>query len=98
MQTAALFFDDPDAKAIFDKFAEVRIPIGAAVCTDDLWAPPASRDAFFKGYSNAAVDLIDLLPSSLGVRQVGHMGYFRPQAGQVLWPQILTWLARHGLR
>lgn len=91
------FFDDPEAKAITDKFAEVRIPIGAAVSTDDLWAPPASRDAFFKGYSNAAVDPIDLLPTSLGVRQVGHMGYFRPQVGQVLWPQMLEWLAQHGL-
>jgi len=92
------FFDDPEAKAITDKFTDVRIPIGAAVSTDDLWAPPASRDAFFKGYSNAAVDPIDLLPTSLGVRQVGHMGYFRPQAGQVLWPQIFQWLGRHGLR
>jgi len=92
------FFDDPEAKAITDKFAEVRIPIGAAVSTDDLWAPPASRDAFFEGYSNAAVDPIDLLPTSLGVRQVGHMGYFRPQAGQLLWPKIFQWLGRHGLK
>ena len=92
------FFDDPDAKAVTDKFAEVRIAIGAAVSLDDLWAPPASRDAFFKGYANARVDLIDLLPASLGVKQVGHMGYFRPQAGSVLWPQLLGWLAKHGLQ
>ena len=91
------FFDDPEAKVITDKFAEVRIPIGAAVSTDDLWAPPASRDAFFKGYSNAAVDPIDLQPEGLGVKQVGHMGYFRPQAGALLWPQILAWLAQYGL-
>ena len=91
------FFDDPKAKAITDKFADVRIPIGAAVSTDDLWAPPASRDAFFKGYANAAVHAIDLLPAGLGVEQIGHMGYFRPQAGAVLWPQMLTWLSQHGL-
>ena len=91
------FFDDPAAKAITDKFADVRIPIGAAVSTDDLWAPPASRDAFFKGYSNAAIDAIDLQPASLGVKQVGHMGYFRPQTGRVLWPQMLGWLGQHGL-
>ena len=91
------FFDDPKAKAITDQFAAVRMPIGAAVSIDDLWAPPASRDAFFKGYANAAVDAIDLRPASLGVQQVGHMGYFRPQVGAVLWPQMLTWLAEHGL-
>ena len=92
------FFDDPDAKAITDRFSEVRIPIGAAVSVDDLWAPPASRDAFFKGYRNAAVEAIDLQPAKLGVQQVGHMGYFRPQTGQVLWPQIFQWLGLHGLK
>ncbi len=95
--TPHYFFDDPEAKAITDKFADVRIPIAAAVSTDDLWAPPASRDAFFKGYANAAVEAIDLLPRGLGVKQVGHMGYFRPQTGVVLWPQILAWLQQHGL-
>ena len=92
------FFDDPDAKAVTDKFAEVRIAIGAAVSTDDLWAPPASRDDFFKGYVNARVDLIDLLPASLSVKQDGYTGYFRPQAGSVFCPQLLGRLAQHGLR
>jgi predicted alpha/beta hydrolase len=92
------FFDDPDAKAITDKFAEVRIPIAAAVSTDDLWAQPASRDAFFKGYSGTAVERIDLTPAALGVPQVGHMGYFRSAVGAALWPQMLQWLAGHGLQ
>ena len=92
------FFDDPEAKAITDKFADVRIPIGAAVSTDDLWAPPASRDAFFKGYANAQVEAIDLLPGDLGAKQIGHMGYFRQQVGQRLWPQIFKWLGHHGLK
>ena len=61
------FFDDPEAQEITRKFSDVHIPIAAAVSTDDLWAPPASRDAFFKGYRNAKVDAIDLQPSSLSV-------------------------------
>ena len=92
------FFDDPEARAITDRFAEVRVPLAAAVTTDDLWAPPASRDAFFKGYSGTSVDRIDLTPAELGVKQVGHMGYFRAQTGAVLWPRILGWLGQHGLR
>jgi predicted alpha/beta hydrolase len=92
------FFDDPEARAITEKFAQVRIPLAAAVSTDDLWAPPASRDAFFKGYSGTEVQRIDFKPADLGVSQVGHMGYFRAQTGAVLWPQILAWLAQHGLR
>jgi len=92
------FFDDPNARAITERFADVRIPIAAAVSTDDLWAPPASRDAFFKGYSGTTVDRIDFTPQQLGSRQVGHMGYFRAQVGPALWPQILGWLRGHGLQ
>ena len=91
------FFDDSEVKAITDKFAEVRIPLATAVSTDDLWAPPASRDAFFKGYSHALVEAIDLKPVDLGVGQIGHRGYFRPQARATLWPQMLRWLRQHGL-
>ncbi len=91
------FFDDPEAKAITCKFADVRIPIAAVVSAVDLWAPPASRDAFFKGYTNASIEGVNLLPSDVGVKQIGHMGYFRSLTGQVLRPQILTWLGQHGL-
>jgi predicted alpha/beta hydrolase len=90
------FFDDPEAKAITDKFAAVCIPIAAAVSTDDLWAPPASRDAFFKGYSGTRVQAINLDPKKIG-GPIGHMGYFRAQVGQRLWPDILSWHAQHGL-
>lgn len=92
------FFDDPEARAITDKFAQVKIPLAAAVAMDDLWAQPASRDAFFKGYSGASVERIDLQPALLGVKHVGHMGYFRSQPGQVLWPGMLDWLSQHGLQ
>ena len=92
------FFDDPEAQEITRKFSDVHIPIAAAVSTDDLWAPPSSRDAFFKGYSGTAVSRIDLNPIDFGVDQVGHMGYFRAQVGVVLWPRILRWLELHGLQ
>jgi len=94
------FFDDPSpqAKEIASKFDRVTLPIAAAVSLDDLWAPPASRDAFFAGYVNAQVECMDLSPRQLGVKRIGHMGYFRKDVGAVLWPQILTWLGRYGLQ
>jgi predicted alpha/beta hydrolase len=92
------FFDDPEARAITDKFADVNVPLAAAVSTDDLWAQPASRDAFFKGYTGTSVERIDLTATELGVKQVGHMGYFRAQTGALLWPRMLNWLGQHGLQ
>jgi predicted alpha/beta hydrolase len=94
------FFDDPatDAKAIATKFDRVQMPIAAAVSTDDLWAAPKSRDAFFSGFRNAPVELIDLTPTQLNVKQIGHMGYFRKDVGAKLWPPIMVWLQLHGLQ
>jgi predicted alpha/beta hydrolase len=91
------FFDDPEAVGITRRFAEVRMPVAAAVALDDVWAPPASRDAFFSGFTAAEVDSIDLDPADLGTGPVGHMGYFRPGVGASLWPRILDWLVAHGL-
>jgi predicted alpha/beta hydrolase len=94
------FFDDPapDARAIAAKFAEVRLPVAACVSTDDLWAPPRSRDAFFKGYTGTKVEAIDISAAELGVPQIGHMGYFRKEVGAVLWPKILAWLQSQSLK
>jgi predicted alpha/beta hydrolase len=94
------FFDDaaPDARAICKKFERVRIPIAATVSTDDLWAPPKSRDAFFSGYTQASIDRIDITPQQLNVAQIGHMGYYRKDVGAVLWPQIMIWLSQHVLQ
>jgi predicted alpha/beta hydrolase len=92
------FFDDPMATELVRGFADVTIPIAAANALDDAWAMPASRDAFFKGFPKACIDRFDFKPSALGVREVGHMGYFRPAVGAKLWPQIIDWLGQHGLR
>jgi predicted alpha/beta hydrolase len=80
------------------RFDRVTIPVAAAASTDDLWAPPASRDAFFSGYRSTKVACIDLKPHALGAQQIGHMGYFRKEIGATLWPEIFRWLSQHGLK
>lgn len=91
-------FDDPRATGIADGYRRFTAPVAAVVATDDAWAPPQSRDAFFSGFTAADVDRIDLSPADLHVPAVGHMGYFRPLVGATLWPRLLGWLEAHGLR
>lgn len=86
------FFDDPAvAEAMRTQFAAVRTPIVAANATDDLWAPPRSRDAFMAGYAQAMVEGRDIDVRARGLGTIGHMGYFRPHA-RVLWDEALDWL------
>ncbi len=85
------FFDDPAMPEVSAQFARVQTPILAINATDDKWAPPASRDAFMSGYSQAPMQAMTIEPRSLGMSGIGHMDYFRPQA-RALWQQTVDWL------
>jgi predicted alpha/beta hydrolase len=85
------FFEDPQMPGLAERFAQVSTPIVAANALDDLWAPPASRNAFMAAYSAAPYQARTIDPNS-GIGAIGHMGYFRP-AAQPLWDETLNWFA-----
>jgi predicted alpha/beta hydrolase len=84
------FFDLPAMKPELRLFNEVRTPIMAVNADDDLWALPASRDAFFKGYTQAVVTPVTLESAKFGIKGIGHMGYFR-RGSEPLWDDALAW-------
>jgi len=88
------FFDDPAMAHVHALFARVTTPIRAVNATDDLWAPPVSRDAFIAGYRNTECQRVDIDPATSGIGPLGHMGYFRRQA-QPLWEDALRWFGEH---
>ncbi len=81
------FFDDPQQPDLGRQFARIGVPIVAVNASDDAWAPPRSRDIFMSGYRRAPWEPVDVCPRELGMRSIGHMGYFRPQA-EALWNQV----------
>lgn len=85
------FFDDPLMAPVASLYAEVRMPCVFANAVDDPWAPPASRDAFLKGYRNAPLLTRDLHPETKK-HPIGHMGYFRASATDA-WDEVLNWFA-----
>jgi predicted alpha/beta hydrolase len=88
----AYCFDDPtDGAAMRVAAARLTLPIAAAASLDDPWSPPRSRDAFLRGYANAAVSRVDLDPVSVSTGAIGHLGYFRATA-RPLWDAALDWL------
>jgi predicted alpha/beta hydrolase len=84
------FFGDPALPHLKRHFERVFTPIMAANSIDDRWSPPASRDAFMAGYTNAALSTLDIDPSRTGVGRIGHMGYFKKDA-LPLWRDALGW-------
>jgi predicted alpha/beta hydrolase len=85
------FFGDPAMRHVVRRFHQILAPLMAANSIDDCWSPPRSRDAFMAGYRNAARHTLDIDPTDIGLRAIGHMGYFRPEA-QPLWESALAWL------
>ena len=84
------FFEDPHMPGLEARFGEVTTPLTAVSATDDLWASPASRDAFMSAYRSADYQAITIDPTSRKLKPLGHMGYFRPHA-QPLWQDALDW-------
>jgi len=88
------FFGDVTVQHVTQSFDRIRAPLMAANSIDDRWAPPRSRDAFIAGYRNAPRHTLDLDPSLVGLRSIGHMGYFKATA-KPLWESALEWLVSH---
>ncbi len=84
------FFEDPQMPGLEARFATITTPLTAVSATDDLWASPASRDAFMSAYRSADYRAITVDPASRQLKPLGHMGYFRPHA-QPLWQDALDW-------
>ncbi len=82
------YFDDPTMQGELHSYSQVTTPLAFVNATDDKWATPRSRDAFVAGYLNAPIERIDIAPQSLGLKQIGHMGYFR-QGAEGLWDEAL---------
>ncbi len=77
-------------------FATLRAPILALSIADDTYAPRAATEALLAWYENAPQELVEVTPQWLGVKKIGHFGWFRRATGTRSWQQTLNWLRRTG--
>ena len=66
----------------------MKTPIYAVSALDDDWALPNSRHAFMQHYRQAPMQFINISASDYGLKEIGHMGYFRKGAEKI-WDEIL---------
>jgi predicted alpha/beta hydrolase len=76
----------PDTRA---RLASFDRPVRFYSFTDDTVAPPEAVRAFVGTLRAAPVDHRHLSPRDLGVRHVGHFGFFRPAMETPLWHDVL---------
>ena len=51
--------------------------------------------ALFGLYPNAQVEVRRLRPRELGLRNIGHFGFFRSSMKEPLWPLVTEWIEAH---
>lgn len=73
------------------RYANFTAPVLAYSIDDDDWGTRAAVDAMMGAYPN--VERRHVVPAEVGIKSLGHMGFFRPRA-TVLWQETLAWLAQ----
>jgi len=70
----------------------VRTPLLSWGFTDDPIATPAAVAALLQSYANAAIERRWTAPAELGVRAIGHHGFFAERHRESLWRAALDWI------
>ncbi len=72
----------PDARA---RFAAIRTPMTTFSFTDDEMMSERSTRVLENFYTNSPLTALRFQPQELGLRRVGHFGFFRAQMSAPLW-------------
>lgn len=59
---------------------------------DDPYAPRRAVRAMVRMLANANVEHRRVKPADIDVSAIGHFGFFRPQVGSKLWPEVVSFL------
>jgi predicted alpha/beta hydrolase len=80
------------ALGVEDAYSKVKLPIRAYAITDDAFAPPSSVEALRRLYPNARWETRHVAPRDVGVKSIGHFGFFRERFRDSLWREAADWL------
>lgn len=78
------------------KFLRVRQPLRFLTFSDDaLFGLHNSARVLQSWYGNAATEYLHVRPQDIGVKSIGHFGFFRKKFADTLWVDMLEWLRRY---
>lgn len=73
-------------------YASVQLPILSLSFTDDEMMSAQGIRSLHALYTSAPVEYRRIAPRDIGVRRIGHFGFFRPEFEQTLWPTVKEWI------
>ena len=92
---AAPFGPQLDADLRDSQYQAVRASLLAWGFNDDPIATPAAVEALLASYPNAQIERRWTRPREVGVRHIGHHGFFAERHRDSLWRGALDWIDAH---
>jgi predicted alpha/beta hydrolase len=84
-------FDDPTVTGLAN-FEKYKGAMRAICMTDDPWATRPAVERLCAAYSSTTPEILSVSPRELGVRRIGHLGFFRSEHRDTLWRGAAEWL------
>ena len=83
---------------LFDLFPDsnyrkLQVPLLAFSFSDDWLSSPAAVQELLNRFASAITTWYHIRPTELGVRKIGHSGFFEPQMKTTLWSKMMQWLS-----
>ena len=87
-------FDDASLVGRVTNFSNFRGELRAVCFADDPWATPAAVELLCSGFDAIRPEILAIAPADVGVKKIGHFGFFRSEHRDTLWRDAAAWLLR----
>lgn len=81
-----------EGEAMRELYRRPTLPLLSISATDDEYMSARNVAVLHGFYENARRDMWRIAPGDVGLRRIGHFGFFRPESGLRLWPSALGWI------
>ncbi len=78
-------------------YRKPTLPILSLSFTDDEYMSERNIASLHGFYENAQRTMRRLAPADVGLKRIGHFGFFRADIGSRLWPSMLAWVTAQGV-
>jgi len=82
-----------EGEAVRALYRKPMLPLLSLSFTDDEYMSERNVASLHGFYENARCELRRLAPADVGLKRIGHMGFFRADIGSRMWPMMLDWAA-----
>ena len=83
-----------EGESMRERYRKFTQPMLSYSFADDEYMSESNVAVLHGFYENAHREMRRLAPAEAGLARIGHFGFFRPVAGESLWPAMLAWVER----